>query len=219
MKGVNQRKTLEQLVKDYQEKLDLGYNLVDYFLTIGVEPEIFQNQWLYDASLEELNTLYSEHLQPKIINKFPSFDKKDIGITDDIIQHCFPLGFQVQEFNEEPQNNIFSILLDNNNYSSTHQFKYVICLIFYESLNDYKKLYEKYYNIYNNNTFNNKNNNNNSRLHNSFILEQNGALNFNDNISAYSANTYINNNVLNKILSNYSLLSFNNIKNSILSDY
>ena len=218
MKKANLRKTKDQLIKDYQEKLDLCYNLVDYFLTIGVEPQIFQNQWLYDASIEELNTIYAEQLQPKIINKFPSFDKKEIGITDDIIQHCFPLGFKVHEFNEEPQDKIFSILLDNNNYSSFYQLKYVVCLIMYESINDYKKLYEKYYNINPNNN-SNDNNKKNSVVHNSFVLEQNGPLNFNDNLSTYSSNTYYNNNCVNKILNNYSLLSYNSTKNPALSDY
>ena len=134
MRRLSIRKTKEQLIKDYQEKLNLGYNFVDYFLTIGVDPEIFLNQWLYDSSLEELNSLINDQLKPKIINKFPSFDKKDIGISDAIIQHCFPLGFKVHEFNEEPENKLFSIILDNNNYSTIHQFKYVVCLIFYESI-------------------------------------------------------------------------------------
>jgi hypothetical protein len=70
------RKTKEDVLKDFQEKLNLGYNFVDYFLTIGVEPEIFKNQWLYETSLEELNLLYKEQLQPKILNQFPSFEKK-----------------------------------------------------------------------------------------------------------------------------------------------
>ena len=70
------RKTKEDVLKDFQEKLNLGYNFVDYFLTIGVEPEVFRNQWLYETSLEELNLLYKEQLQPKILNQFPSFEKK-----------------------------------------------------------------------------------------------------------------------------------------------
>ena len=212
MRRLSIRKTKEQLIKDYQEKLNLGYNFVDYFLTIGVDPEIFLNQWLYDSSLEELNSLINDQLKPKIINKFPSFDKKDIGISDAIIQHCFPLGFKVHEFNEEPENKLFSIILDNNNYSTIHQFKYVVCLIFYESINDYKKLYDRYYNINNNNKFSS------NLQNNSFILEQNGLFNLNDNASTYSAKTNYNSNIANKFLNNFSLISFNSTKNPPLSD-
>ena len=132
------RKTKEQLIKDFEEKLNLGYNFVDYFLTIGVQPEIFLSPWLYESPLEELNSTYKEQLKPKIINKFPSFDKKNIGLDETIINHCFPLGFKVQEFTQEkPEPKIFHIILDNNNYSSIHQSKYAVCLLFYESINDY----------------------------------------------------------------------------------
>ena len=105
------RKTKEDVLKDFQEKLNSGYNFVDYFLTIGVDPKIFLNQWLYETSLEDLNLIYKEQLNPKILNQFPSFEKKNVGINDSIIQHCFPLGFKVHEFAEKPEDKIFSIIL------------------------------------------------------------------------------------------------------------
>ena len=77
MKRIKTIKTNEESIKDFQEKLNLGFNFVDYFLTIGVKPEIFLNQWLYDSSIEELNSIYKEKLMPEIINKFPSFEKKN----------------------------------------------------------------------------------------------------------------------------------------------
>ena len=205
MKRINTIKTNEESIKDFQEKLNLGFNFVDYFLTIGVKPEIFLNQWLYDSSIEELNSIYKEKLMPEIINKFPSFEKKIIGIDETIIQHCFPLGFKVQEFSyERPPNKIFSILLDNNNFSEIHQFKFAICLICYESINDYRKLYEKYHNNASINVTNNKNNN----LNNSVCLGENGLFTFSDNMSVLSNNTCFNK-INNKIINNFSMLSTN----------
>ena len=206
------RKTKDQLIKDFEEKLNLGYNFVDYFLTIGVQPEIFLSPWLYESPIEELNTTYKEQLKPTILNKFPSFDKKNIGIDETIINHCFPLGFKVHEFLQgKPEPKIFYIILDNNHYSSIHQSKYAVCLLFYESINDYLKLYEKYFNINGNNSnVNNiKKSLNNRNLRSSFFSDQNGLFNFNDNISTFSTNTYNNNYMIAKKLNNFSILSVN----------
>ena len=205
MKRINTAKTNDEFIKDFQDKLNLGYNFVDYFLTIGVKPEIFLNQWLYDSSIEELNSIYKDKLMPEIINKFPSFEKKIIGIDETIIQHCFPLGFKVHEFSyERPPNKIFSILLDNNNFSAIHPFKFAVCLICYESINDYRKLYEKYYNNANINVTNNKSNN----LNNSICLGENGLLTFSDSMSILSNNTCFNK-LSNNIINNFSMLSTN----------
>ena len=141
------KKPLAQLFKNINDKLDLGYNLVDYFITIGSNPSIFRNAWLYESDLNTLNTKYKENIKPIIINRFPLNDKKLIGFDEAIIQHCFPKGFEVHEFNKQPDYKIFSILLDNNNYSINYPYKYVVCLRFYESINNYKKLFDKYNNL------------------------------------------------------------------------
>ena len=141
---MHNRKNKDELLKKTEEKLNLGYNFVDYFLTIGANPNIFKEKWLYETDISELNNKYKEELKPIIINKFPSNDKKLVGLDEAIILHCFPKGFEVCEFNKHPEYKIFSILLDNNNYSINYPFKYVICLKFYESINNYKKLYDKY---------------------------------------------------------------------------
>ena len=138
------KKPKEVLTKEIESKLNEGYNFVDYFLTIGTNPSIFQNSWLYQSDLTILNSKYKEKLKPIMINRFPSKDKKFIGFDEGIIYHCFPEGFKVYEFNKPPEYKIFSILLDNNNYSINFPFKYVVCLKFYESINNYKKLYDKY---------------------------------------------------------------------------
>ena len=216
MRKSSDRKTKEKLAKDFEEKLNMGYNLVDYFLTIGVEPEIFLSPWLYESPIEELNTTYREQLRPKLLNKFPSLEKKYLRIDDSIIHHCFPLGFKVQEFTyEKPESKVFSIILDNNNYSIMHQSKYAVCLLFYESINEYMKLYEKYFNINTNNSnINNtiKKSYNVNTFNNSLSLE-NGLLNFNDSVSNFSTNTY-NNDAITKKINNFSIIS-----NNRLSEY
>ena len=141
---MHNRKNKDELLKETEDKLNLGYNFVDYFLTIGTNPNIFKEKWLYESDISELNNKYKEELKPVIINKFPSIDKKLVGLDEAIILHCFPKGFEVCEFNKQPEYKIFSILLDNNNYSINYPFKYVVCLKFYESINNYKKLYDKY---------------------------------------------------------------------------
>ena len=141
---MHNRKNKDELLKETEDKLNLGHNFVDYFLTIGTNPNIFKEKWLYESDISELNNKYKEELKPVIINKFPSIDKKLVGLDEAIILHCFPKGFEVCEFNKQPEYKIFSILLDNNNYSINYPFKYVVCLKFYESINNYKKLYDKY---------------------------------------------------------------------------
>ena len=64
MRKTSVRKTKDDLLKDYEDKLNKGYNLADYFLTIGVDPDIFLSPWLYESPIEELNTTYSEQLKP-----------------------------------------------------------------------------------------------------------------------------------------------------------
>ncbi len=138
------RKNKDELLKENEDKLNLGYNFVDYFLTIGVNPSVFKENWLYESDISLLNDKYKEELKPIIINKFPPNDKKLVGLDEAIIFHCFPNGYEVCESNKQPEFKLFSILLDNNNYSINYPFKYVVCLKFFESINQYKKLYDKY---------------------------------------------------------------------------
>ena len=193
-RGNKNRKSIQKSMDEYIEKLNSGYNFVDYFLTIGLEPEISKNPWLYETSIQELNSTYKKYLSPKIINKFPSFEKKLIGLDEMIIQHIFPLGYNlIESLNESPKEQYFSIILDNNMYSIKHPYKFVSCLLFYEPLINYYKIFEKYNEgicDMNNSKFNVStyldNNTTNTKL---FCL--------NDNMSSISSNTIgvsINNN-------------------------
>ena len=135
------KKVPDELFKKIESKLNEGCNFVDYFLTIGSNPSIFKNDWLYESDISILNSKYKQSLKPIIINKFPSKDKTIASFDEAIIQHCFPNGFEVCEFNRQPDYKIFSIVLDNNNFCINFPHKYVVCLRFYESINNYKKLY------------------------------------------------------------------------------
>ena len=145
------KKTQDEIQLKLKEFLNKGRNLIDYFLVIGTKPEIFLNSWLYQSNISQLNSDYYEEIFPQILSKFPPFDKKLIKIDDSIIQHCFPNGFFIEEFIKTPEPEIFSILLDNNYSSLEYSFKYVVCIKFYESITNYKKLYEKYISIQNEN--------------------------------------------------------------------
>ena len=138
--------------KDYKqlkEDIDKGTNFIDYFLIIGVEPQDFFNDKIYECDLDELKNKYGDKLQPKIISYFPKFEKKTIAFDDSIISHCFPNGFNIIKSNKIPKPEIFSFILDNNYFNLNYPQKYLSCLICYENINKYKTLYEEYKKISN----------------------------------------------------------------------
>lgn len=141
---MSSRKTQKEIQEGIIKELDQGRNLVDYFIVIGPKPEIVNEPWLYQSTLSELNEEYLPQLLPVILSKFPPIEKKITGIDDTFVQHCFPNGYKVEEYDKCPPPLIFSILLDNNNFSSVYPFKYVTCLKFYESISNYKKIKDRY---------------------------------------------------------------------------
>ena len=218
------RKTVQKSMDEYIKKLNSGYNFVDYFLTIGLEPEISKNPWLYETSIQELNSTYKKYLSPKIINKFPSFEKKLVGMDELIIQHIFPLGFNIiEDLNDSPKEQFFSIILDNNMYSIKHPYKFVSCLLFYESLSNYYKIYERYNEgicDMNNSKINSNSNNLSAYLDNN-TNNNNGLFVLNDNMSSMSTNTLcvsIQNNTEVKNINNNSIKQMMKNSNMRLSD-
>ena len=150
LKFNKEQKEKEQSEKAYQaliEELNKANNLLDYFVVIGVPPDIFTQDWLYETSLEELNTKYKEKLEPKIISYFPPITKETISFDESIINHCFPNGYNLIEDDEQPKTQIFSFILDNNYYNLNFPKKYLSCLVFYEKLEQYKELYKEYLKI------------------------------------------------------------------------
>ena len=126
--------------KEESKFFDEDNNYMDYFIEIGIKPEMFKEEFLYKfSSSNELN----EKLKPQIISKFPEINKKSLVINEKIINHIFPNGFKAIEANSKPDPDFFAVMLDNQLYSVKYKYKYLSCLIIYENINDYRKLYNK----------------------------------------------------------------------------
>ena len=129
--------------KHYQLKRQLNkpIHFTEYFLVIGVNPNISINKYLYNSSPIELETTYKNEIYPEIITKFPPMNKSYVNIGSNLIDLCFPNGFHLEQYYNPPQSEIFHLLLDNSFYSAKYTFKYITCLKFYEDLTQYYKLY------------------------------------------------------------------------------
>ncbi len=126
-----------------KEELDKANNFIDYFLVVGVEPEIYKNDWLYECDVDELNHKYKEQLEPKIISSFPPFEKHTISFDESILMHCFPNGYKIIKSQNNPKPLVFSFILDNNFFNLNYPQKYLTCLICYENIAQYKLLSEQ----------------------------------------------------------------------------
>ena len=116
-------------------------NYIDYFMEIGVKPDIFKFNFLYEANTPEE---ISDNLTPQIICKFPISDKRNVVIENVMVNQVFPKGFKVIESEVHPEPEFYCVVLDNQLYSAIYTRKYLACLVIYESLDKYKKLYEKF---------------------------------------------------------------------------
>ena len=137
------KKKYPEHIQKLKDQLESGNNLVDYFFVCGVSPSICMNEELYNIS-EENNDNIKNLLKPSILCKFPEFDNNNDTIDDSIIDYCFPNGFEIiNKPNSDPKREIFSIILDNNLFSSEYPQKYLTCILFYEKLSQYKKLQQQ----------------------------------------------------------------------------
>ena len=116
-------------------------NYIDYFMEIGVKPEIFKYNFLYEAKTKEE---ISENLIPQILCKFPISDKRNIVVENVMVNQIFPQGFKVIESKTKPKPDFYCVVLDNQLYSAIYTRKYLACLIIYESLEAYSKLNDKF---------------------------------------------------------------------------
>ena len=140
-KNNNDIKSYKNILEVKKKYFEEDNNLIDYFLVVGENPEIFKNRFLYDFdSTDDINAL----LEPQIITKFPKMDKKYIVLENTILQQIFPHGFHSVKVPEKPDPEFYSIILDNQLCSVTYPHKYLACLLIYESLNDYNELNMKY---------------------------------------------------------------------------
>ena len=118
-------------------------NYIEYFFVVGIKPDIFKDITITpDLNLEKINS----KLSPEIISKFPYFDKKSLTIDSTIIDFIFPKEFKAIEGKTAPNSEYYTVILDNPFYSLDYSYKYIGCLVIYESLNIYKKLYDNYSN-------------------------------------------------------------------------
>ena len=116
-------------------------NYIEYFFEVGVKPSIFSNANITpDLNIEQINS----KIYPEIISKFPYFDKKSMTIDSTIIDFIFPKEYKAIQSKSNPDPEFYSIILDNPFYRCDYSYKYIGCLLIYESLNTYKKLYDTY---------------------------------------------------------------------------
>ena len=120
------------------ERIKKAQTLEEYFILIGVDPQISVNEDLYKTPIVSLNEKYSESdFKPKILSKFPPINKKYINIDETIIDLCFPNGFLLLQSDKKPKSTFQHFILDNSFYSIDYPLKYISCLKIYESLNHY----------------------------------------------------------------------------------
>ena len=131
---------LPENIKKLKSQLENCNNLIDYFLVCGVSPSICKEKYLYDITNPKYFENLKQKLEPKIISKFPEFDISIDTIDEEIINYCFPKGFSPINTSNSIPPKTFSIILDNNLYSAEYPQKYLVCLLLYEKVSEYKRL-------------------------------------------------------------------------------
>ena len=71
-------------------------------------------------------------------------DKRNIVIENVMVNQIFPQGFKAKEAKTKPKSEFYCVVLDNQLYSAIYTRKYLACLIIYESIENYKILFDKY---------------------------------------------------------------------------
>ena len=146
---MSKKKNLPDNILKLKNQLETGNNLFDYFLVCGCDPSIcFTEKKLFKLTSDKNTNLKNlqKIIKLKMITKFPEFDNNNDTVDDAILSYCFPYGFKPY-YNDSGKINEkkFSIILDNNLSSSAYPHKYLTCLLFYESLAQYKELSDEYF--------------------------------------------------------------------------
>ena len=125
---------------EIKQELSSSKKFIEYFFIIGLDPKISLENFLYNSSIEDLKNIFSKELKPQIITKFPPINKSYINIDDTLSELCFPDGFKIEKYEEQPEPEILKFLLGNYFYSIEFPLKYITCLKIYESLDQYQSL-------------------------------------------------------------------------------
>ena len=134
------KKHLPEYIQKLKSQLETTNNLVDYFLLCGIPAITCRERYLYDIKNQKYLDVLKTKLKPKILSKFPDIDISTNTIDEEIINYVFPEGFEPKYSNREIIPKTFSIILDNNLFSSDNPQKYLTCFLFYEPVSKYKKL-------------------------------------------------------------------------------
>ena len=125
-------------------KISIDNQLIQNFYIIGLDSKDIFKDNIYKEPL-------TKNIEPKVISKFPDLTYSYNNIPNSLLlKHCFPTGFFSIEINDKSkikEQIIFYFSLENipvNNLNN-HKYKkiYFTCCQFYESLFNYKELYNK----------------------------------------------------------------------------
>jgi len=131
-------------IKKLKEQLESGHNFVDHFLVCGIPPSTCFQDFLYDTNNEKYEEIFKDNAKPIIISRFPEFDNSIDSVDEEIVNYCFPEGFHpISSVSNAYAGKFFTVILDNNLFSSEYPQKYLSCLLFYEKLSEYKYLRNK----------------------------------------------------------------------------
>ena len=132
-----------KMITELKKELSMAKKFIEYFAIIGLDPKIAIESFLFNSTLKELQKCYTKELKPGIVSKFPPINKSYINIDASLCNLCFQDGFKLEKFETPPECEIMNFLLGNYFYSIEHPLKYVTCLKFYESLENYYLLHLK----------------------------------------------------------------------------
>ena len=118
--------------------------LIKNFFILGIDSDKILDS-KYFSNIKSISDTHK--LKPSIISIFPSFQKSNIYINENILlRHCFPNGFYIKKYNQFPLPEHFCFELTNFPLNSQQSKLYFTCLSFYEPIDNYnlyKIIYDK----------------------------------------------------------------------------
>ncbi len=128
---------------------------IEHFYLFGLDIDLtIKENYLYN--LKSFNIINNDIIKPKILNKFPPFNKKNSYIDENVLlSHVFNNNFKIKEKYKKPSNEFFHFNLDN--LLGTNKI-FFTCVLFYEPLSNYYEFKNEY------ETFNNLENKINSNI-------------------------------------------------------